>query len=87
MIYERGSGVTLETGWLWLSTSYLDNLVLNFLILSQLVFCTLKKKKRNLARLTLLYCGGIMKLADVLLSLTILYCYLAVDLGEGIWQG
>lgn len=45
MIYKRESGVTLETGWLWLSTSYLDNLVLNFLIRSQLVFCTFKKKK------------------------------------------
>lgn len=45
-----GQGITLEAGWLWLSTSYLDNLVLNFVILSQLVFCTLKKKKEEVGK-------------------------------------
>lgn len=79
-----GHGITLETEWLWLSASCLDNLVLNFVIFISVSFLYLLKKKKKLARLTLLYCAGIMTLADVLPSLTRLCCSLAVDLGEGI---
>lgn len=41
-----GHGITLETEWLWLSASCLDNLVLNFVIFISVSFLYLLKKKK-----------------------------------------